>query len=201
MPSEVPAAVLFDLDGTLVDTEPHWWRATATVARGLGVDLGPDDEPDVLGRTVEHTAAHLLSRAPRDHDAGDTGDALTRAFAGELAHSFDVMPGATPLLRELTAARIPTALVTASPRSIAALVLPRLGHRFDEVVAAEDTRRGKPHPDPYLEAARRLGAHPSRCVALEDSPAGVTAASTAGCHVVVVTRTGLPTLREIRSIA
>ncbi|MFD2349724.1 HAD family hydrolase [Nonomuraea ferruginea] len=111
------------------------------------------------------------------------------------------MPGATPLLRELTAARIPTALVTASPRSIAALVLPRLGHRFDEVVAAEDTRRGKPHPDPYLEAARRLGAHPSRCVALEDSPAGVTAASTAGCHVVVVTRTGLPTLREIRSIA
>ncbi|MFD2349725.1 hypothetical protein ACFSTC_10645 [Nonomuraea ferruginea] len=60
----MPAAVLFDLDGTLVDTEPHWWRATATVARGLGVDLGPDDEPDVLGRTVEHTAAHLLSRAP-----------------------------------------------------------------------------------------------------------------------------------------
>ncbi|MDA0638747.1 HAD family hydrolase, partial [Nonomuraea sp. MCN248] len=148
------------------------------------------------------TAAHLLARAPGGHAAlpGDTGDALTRAFAGELAHSFDVMPGATPLLRELAAARIPTALVTASPRSIAALVLPRLGHRFDEVVAAEDTRRGKPHPDPYLEAARRLGARPSRCVVLEDSPAGVTAATAAGCHVLVVTRTGLPTLREIRSI-
>jgi HAD superfamily hydrolase (TIGR01509 family) len=200
MEAEGPEAVLFDLDGTLVDTEPHWWRATAGVARGLGVRLGPDDEPHVLGRTIEHTAAHLLSRSPAPGPCREEALAgrLTRAFAVELERSFDVMPGAAPLLRELAAAGIPTALVTASPRSIAALVLPRLGHRFDEVVAAEDTRRGKPDPEPYLEAARRLGARPSCCVVLEDSPAGVTAATAAGCHVMVVTRAGLPTLRQIR---
>ncbi|MET8004304.1 HAD family hydrolase [Nonomuraea glycinis] len=207
--------MLFDLDGTLVDSEPHWWQATVSVARTLGVELGPADTPHVLGRTVEDTAAHLLAAArsadpappPRLPERAATAqpDAdlirlLTESFARRVEQGVELIPGATDLLRELGAAHLPTALVSASPRSIVDLVLPRLGHRFAQVVAAEDTTRGKPYPDPYLEAARRLGADPSHCVAIEDSPTGVTAATSAGCRVLVVhPKHGLPTLRDIRA--
>ncbi|MFD0471321.1 HAD-IA family hydrolase [Nonomuraea thailandensis] len=78
-------------------------------------------------------------------------------------------------------------------------MLPRLGHTFDLVIANEDTERGKPWPDPYLEAARRLGAEPSRCVAIEDSPAGIAAARAAGCRVMVASpEKGLPSVRAVR---
>ncbi|NUO97622.1 MAG: HAD family phosphatase, partial [Nonomuraea sp.] len=74
---------------------------------------------------------------------------------------------------------------------------PRLGHTFDLVIADGDTARGKPHPDPYLEAARRLRVTPARCVAVEDSPAGVAAATAAGCRVLVVEPgRGLAPVRE-----
>lgn len=207
-------AVLFDMDGTLVDSEPLWWEATVSVARTLGVELGPDDTPHVHGRTIEDTAAHLLTAAQpadpappprlleRSATARPTTDLirlLTESFAQRVEQGVELMPGATDLLRELGAAHLPTALVSASPRSIVDLVLPRLGHSFAHVVAAEDTTRGKPYPDPYLEAARRLGADPGRCVAIEDSPTGVTAATSAGCRVLVVhPEHGLPTLRDIR---
>jgi len=213
--------VLFDLDGTLVDSEPHWWQATVSVARTLGVELGPADTPHVLGRTVEDTAAHLLSahhsvqaaepgshpttrrsaqpNTPGSRSTADLIHLLTESFAQRVEQGVELIPGATALLHELAAARLPTALVSASPRSIVDLVLPRLGHRFAQVVAAEDTTRGKPYPDPYLEAARRLRADPSHCVAIEDSPTGVTAATSAGCRVLVVhPQHGLPTLRDIR---
>lgn len=208
VPPAGPQAVLFDLDGTLVDTEPHWWRATGAVARVLGVELGPADEPHVLGRTAEDTAAHLLSRASGPFTSsleGTPGGAavardLIAGYARRLRRGVEVMPGALTLLGELAAARIPTALVTASPRGVVALVLPRLGHPFDQVIAAGDTPRGKPYPDPYLEAARRLGADPRRCVAVEDSPAGIAAATAAGCRVLAVTpEHGLPSLSQIRA--
>ncbi|WP_214325651.1 HAD family hydrolase [Nonomuraea sediminis] len=225
MRSDVPQAVLFDMDGTLVDTEGLWWSATASVAGSLGVLLTPDDTPHVLGRTVEDTAAHLLSVRQAPLPEGDTGDAspapgrrdgvrrrsapqhgdqptvarlLTEAFADHIRQGVRVMPGARELLRELTEARIPTALVSASPRSIVDLVMPRLGHAFDLVVAAEDTACGKPYPDPYLKAARQLGVDPKLCVAIEDSPTGVAAATAAGCRVVVVDpAAGLPALRAM----
>ncbi|MER6950095.1 HAD family phosphatase [Nonomuraea sp. NPDC000554] len=239
MPSDPPQAVLFDLDGTLIDTETLWWEATAAVAASLGLSLGPDDVPHVLGRTVEDVAAHLIAAragttATRPHPAqadaarpdpaqadaarplpvradaaclllprADTVAArLTDGFAQRVAAGFDLIPGALPLLRGLAAAAVPTALVTASPRAIADLVLPRLGHRFDQIVTAEDTPRGKPHPDPYLEAARRLAVLPERCVAIEDSPTGIAAATAAGCRVLVVDpHSGLPELREIGKLA
>ncbi|GAA2319591.1 HAD family phosphatase [Nonomuraea roseoviolacea subsp. roseoviolacea] len=198
-------AVLFDMDGTLVDTEGLWWEATAEVAASLGRALGSADVPYVLGRTVEDTAAYLVpaagdaapgTAAARDAAPGpatadrETVDAvagrLTEAFADRIRQGVCVVRGATELLRALTAQAVPTALVSASPRSIVELVLPSLDHRFAVVVAAEDSPRGKPHPDPYLEAARLLEADPRRCVAVEDSPTGIAAATAAGCHVLVV---------------
>jgi HAD superfamily hydrolase (TIGR01509 family) len=190
-------AVLFDMDGTLVDTEGLWWRATVAVAGSLGVELGPADVPYVHGRMVADVAAHLLSGA-EGGDPGEVGRRLTDAFAELVGAGAEPTPGARDLLAGLAALGVPTALVTASPRSVVELVLPRLGHRFDHVVTAEDTARGKPCPDPYLEAARRLAVDPRRCAAIEDSPTGIAAATAAGCHVIVVDPvSGLPGLQAM----
>ncbi|MEU8362256.1 HAD family phosphatase [Nonomuraea sp. NPDC048882] len=183
-----PDAVLLDMDGTLVDTEGLWWQAVAAVA---GRPLTEADTPYVHGRTIEDVARHLGEPAL-------TGR-LTEAFGERVSRDLTVVAGAAELLSGLAAAAIPTALVSASPRSIVELVLPRLGHAFDLVIADEDTPRGKPWPDPYLEAARRLGTVPSRCVAVEDSPAGIAAASAAGCLVLVAgPENGLPSLDRLR---
>ncbi|WAH96732.1 HAD family hydrolase [Arthrobacter sp. MMS18-M83] len=188
----MPAAVLFDMDGTLVDTERLWWDAVAEVAFGLGRTLGPEDGPDILGRPSGHTATHLLATMPSAGapSAEELSVRLDEAFTELVAQEVVPRPGAVDLLRLLAAERIPTAIVSASPRRVVELVRDRLGRElFTLVVAVEDTPASKPAPDPYLEAARLLGAEPADCVVVEDSPVGLAAAEAAGCPVVVVPST------------
>ncbi|MEV4548125.1 HAD family hydrolase [Nonomuraea wenchangensis] len=196
-----PEAVLLDLDGTLVDTEGAWWRAVAGVAAAsLGRRLEEADVPHVRGRTAADAAAHLLPAAASGAAVAALAERLVDAFAERLARDgVPVLPGARELLADLAAASIPTALVSASPRRVVELVLPCLRHPFHLVVADGETARGKPYPDPYLEAARRLGAAPERCVAVEDSPAGVAAATAARCRVLVTGPAGPPSLARIRA--
>jgi HAD superfamily hydrolase (TIGR01509 family) len=126
----------------------------------------------------------------RDRPVADVEAMLTRAFDTRLRNGVTVFPGVIALLRDLRVAGIPTALVSASPRSIVDLVLETVGaHRFRLTVAAEDSERNKPSPDPYLTAAALLGVEASRCVAVEDSPTGLAAARAAGCAVVLVGET------------
>jgi HAD superfamily hydrolase (TIGR01509 family) len=194
------------MDGTIVDTEGMWWQAVSEVALRLGGTLTSEDEPDVLGRPVEHAATHLLRRTrglvekSRGRHRGqlDTPDPggyapaaveamLTRAFTARIGRGVTILPGAIALLEGLRAAAIPTALVSASPRSIVDMVLETIGaHRFNLTVAAEDSARNKPSPDPYLTAAALLGVDSTRGVASEDSPTGLAAARAAGCAVVLV---------------
>ncbi|WP_338784061.1 HAD-IA family hydrolase [Streptomyces sp. DG1A-41] len=175
-------AVLFDMDGTLVDTERLWWEAVEQVA---GRALTEADQPAVLGRPVEHTAAWLAAATGRP--ATELAAALHREFTDRVHTGIVPRPGALGLLDALARDGIPTALVTASPRAVADTVLAALGtHRFAVSVTADDTEYTKPAPDPYLAACHALAADPARCVAVEDTQTGVTSAEAAGCAVLAV---------------
>ncbi|MFD4018322.1 HAD family hydrolase [Streptomyces sindenensis] len=189
MSAPAPAAVLFDMDGTLVDTEVLWWETAHEVAAGLGHRLTDADAPEVVGRAVADTAAHLIAVT------GGTADGLP-AVAAELTGSFrrkvdagaPQRPGAAALLAALERHRVPFALVSASPRSVVdAVVAGALAEAaFAFTLSADDTVRTKPHPDPYLAAATRFGVPAAACVAVEDSPDGTASAHAAGCAVLVV---------------
>ncbi|MFD0270824.1 HAD family hydrolase [Streptomyces sp. NPDC127106] len=181
------AAVLFDMDGTLVDTEVLWWEVTAQVAAGLGHALGDADAPEVVGRAVEDTAAHLVRVAgggDPDRVAADLGEGFFRRVTA----GAPLRPGAGRLLSELAAEGVPFALVSASPRAVVDSVVAGAlaGVPFAFTLSADDTPRTKPHPEPYRAAAARLGAAPRACVAVEDSPDGAASAEAAGCGVLVV---------------
>lgn len=188
--TQLPAAVLFDIDGTLVDTEPLWARAVAEVCADFGYALSPDDTPEVLGQPSTHTAAHLLPQlGPKAAVLGVAGLARSyeSRFAEFVSEGATVRPGVPELLVALAAAQIPAMIVSASSRHVISLVRDALGaHLFVGVVGLEDTVHSKPAPDPYLAAAERLGVAITDCLIVEDSPVGVAAAEATGAPVLVV---------------
>jgi HAD superfamily hydrolase (TIGR01509 family) len=184
-------AILFDLDGTLVDSERESAEAMArALQRGLGLAVAPEHREFVVGHSWNEIHA-LLRR--------DLGPALSWSLAELIARSaalraeviaeqgMTIMPGAIDAVRRL-GARWPKALVTGSSRVEAAQALRVIGceAEFPIVFAAEDYARGKPEPDGYLAAAARLGVAPGACVVLEDSAPGIAAGRAAGMTVVAV---------------
>jgi HAD superfamily hydrolase (TIGR01509 family) len=179
--------VLFDMDGLLVDTEPLWFETETDVMARLGAPWSTDDQEHLLGGSMEYTVAYLLSKAtvpaqPREVARWMLEGMLARAAQGRIA----VRPGARDLVTRVAAAGIPYALVTSSEREFADAVLKGTALPFPVTVTADDVDKTKPAPDPYLHAARLLGAAPAQCVALEDSLNGATSATLAGCKVIAV---------------
>lgn len=180
-------AVLFDMDGLLVDTEPIWLQVETEVMARLGGDWAPADQAQLVGGSLQTTLDYLLGKAtrpvPRDVLARWMLDGMVSRLA---ASSVTLRPGAADLLAEVRAAEVPYGLVTSSERVIMEAVFATTGLWFPLTVCAEDVTRIKPDPEPYLLATKLLDADPARCVVLEDSPNGVAAAEAAGCQVVAV---------------
>jgi len=202
------AAVLFDMDGLLVDTEPLWFETETEVMARLGAPWTEEDQERLLGGSMERTVGYLLAKAARPAPPAEVArwmmdGMLSRAAEGRVA----VRPGARELLAEVAAAEIPYALVTSSQRLFADAVIAGTGFRFPVIITGDDVGRTKPDPEPYLLAAKLLDAYPENCVALEDSPNGVASATSAGCRVIAVPsllpippapgRLVVPSLREV----
>lgn len=180
-------AVLLDMDGTLVDTEGFWWEAETEVFAELGHALKDEWREVVVGGPMARSAGFLIEATEADISLEELTVRLNAGFVERLRCGVPLMPGARRLLTELSAHRVPTALVSASHRTVVDEMLVSLGpEHFGLTVAGDELTRTKPHPDPYLTAAERLGAEPARCVVLEDTVTGVAAAEAAGCQVVAV---------------
>lgn len=180
-------AVLWDLDGTLVDTEPSWMEAERDIVEAFGASWSEEHARALIGNDLRTSAAYLKAHAAIDRDIDEIVDWLVSEMVGKVRGGVDWRPGARDLLAELRMADIPTALVTMSYRPLAAAVLDQLPPgSFLATVTGDEVVRGKPHPAPYLEAARRLGVDPESCVVIEDSPTGMASGIAAGCHVVGV---------------
>src|SRR5262249_48333054 len=186
-------AVLFDMDGLLVDSEPLWFEAERSVMARLGGPWTEADQQQLMGGTLTHTVGYMRARALRPAAPELIGAGRRDPLAALIAErGVPLMAGAAELLAELGAAGIPRALVTSAQRRIMDAVLASTGLAFAITVCAEDVRRSKPDPEPYLRAAALLGAAPGGCVVLEDSPRGIASAQAAGCPVLAVPSMPLP---------
>lgn len=154
-------AVLLDMDGTLVDTEGFWWDAEVEVFKALGHVLDETWRDVVVGGPMTRSATFLIEATGAAITLAELTVLLNDTFEDRIGRGVPLMPGATRLLTELAAHEVPTALVSASHRRIIDRVLASLGPEyFALTVAGDEVPRTKPHPDPYLLAARGLGADP-----------------------------------------
>ena len=187
--SRLPAAVLFDMDGLLVDTERTWFAVETEMMAALGGPWGHEHQVALLGGELGRSAQYMLDLSGRkDVSAEDVAQQLLDDMVVHLRRGpVDWMPGAQRLLAEVEQAGLPRALVSSSARVIVEAVLDAVGREhFDVTVSGDDVTRTKPHAEPYLRAAELLGVDVRSCVAFEDSPPGATSARAAGCVTIVV---------------
>jgi HAD superfamily hydrolase (TIGR01509 family) len=187
MSSTLPAAVLWDMDGTLVDTEPDWIRCERELVDTHGGTWTTEDSLSLVGLDLLTAAGHIRGRAGVPMTAEQIVDWMVDWMVERVNRTVTWQPGTRELLHMLGEAGIPCALVTMSYRRLADAVVSRLpASSFGAVVTGDEVRRGKPHPEPYQTAAARLGVEPSDCVVLEDTSTGAAAGLAAGCRVFVV---------------
>jgi HAD superfamily hydrolase (TIGR01509 family) len=186
--STMTAAVLFDMDGLLIDSEPLWLAAETAVMRRLdGEPWTAADQQELLGGSLEKTVRYLRAKAAKPQPPAVVADWLMSEMTDLVRREgVPMRPGAAGLIAAVRAAGLPHALVTSSERDFMDTVLASTGLAFDVTVCAADVTRTKPDPEPYLLAAKLLGAEPESCVVLEDSPNGIAAAEAAGCQVIAV---------------
>jgi HAD superfamily hydrolase (TIGR01509 family) len=195
-------AVVFDMDGLLLDTETLARRALQLAGGELGIDVPDSFSQLMIGLPAEECRSLLIDRCGPTVSADRFFAASARRLEAQIDEGLlRIKPGAVELLAMLDEAKAPRAVATSSARAKALHHLQATGidARFDEIVTRDDVRRGKPHPDLFLCAARRLGVAPGRCVALEDSYNGVRAAHAAGMPVIMVPDL-LPPTDEMRRL-
>jgi HAD superfamily hydrolase (TIGR01509 family) len=189
----LPAAVLWDMDGTIIDSEPYWLASESEFAASYDSSWGHDDGLGVIGMSLYESSKILKERVGSPLEPQQIIDQITDGVLSQLEREIPWRPGARELLQLLKANNVKTALVTGSMHRMAQKVSEQIGFiAFDVIVGGDDVLNGKPHPDSYLLAAQMLGVEATDCVAFEDSLTGITAAEAAGTKAV-----GIPHIVDI----
>lgn len=183
------AAVLWDMDGTLVGTEELWMAAEIATMTAFGGHWDAQDQAVAIGGPLDRVVRYMADRV--GHPEAEVGRRLT----DEIEHlmrteAIPWMPGARELHEALATAGVPQALVSNSWRELMDAALAELATSFEVIIAGDELARSKPDPLPYLMACERLGAEPTATVVIEDSPTGVAAGLAAGCAVLGVPHFG-----------
>lgn len=183
----LPGAVLWDMDGTLVDTEPYWIAAEFELAARHGGVWSQEHALNLVGNDLLESGRYIRTHMGIDLSPAAIVEELLDGVVARVRQDIPWRPGARELLAQLNDAAVPCALVTMSYRRLVEPVLERLsGAGFAAVVTGDSVDRGKPHPEPYLRAAELLGVSPHACIAIEDSDTGAASAVQAGCTVLCV---------------
>lgn len=186
-PVEIPAAVLWDMDGTLVDTEPYWIEVEFELAATYGAPWSREHALNLVGNDLLESGRYIRAHMGIDLDPAQIVELLLDGVVERVERRVPWRPGALDLLASLADADVPCALVTMSYERFVAPILTELPpSTFAVVVTGDAVSQGKPHPEPYLKAAAGLGVDPNDCLAIEDSETGTRSAVAAGCAVLVV---------------
>jgi HAD superfamily hydrolase (TIGR01509 family) len=187
MTGELPAAVLWDMDGTLVDTEPYWIAAEHALVEEHGGLWTDEHAHQLVGHDLMDSAEYIRAHSPIELTPVEIVHRLLASVVARVRVQVPWRPGARELLESLVAQGVPCALVTMSWESLATAVVSDLpSGSFAAVVTGDVVHHGKPHPEPYLAAARLLGVCPAACIAIEDSGPGVASAVAAGIPTIAV---------------
>ena len=186
-------AVVFDLDGVLVDSEPVWEEVRREVVVAHGGHWPPDAQDRMMGMSTAEWSAYLVTDLGVRLSPSRVAEVVVSAMAERYRSHLPLLPGAVDAVR-LMGSRFTLGLASSSPRSLIAVVLDASGLRasFAAVRSTEEEARGKPAPDVYLTVARLLGVDPVSCAAVEDSSNGLRSAAAAGLTVIAVPRPEYP---------
>ncbi len=180
-------AVLWDMDGTLVDTEPYWIATEFAMAEKYGAPWSQAHAMELVGSDLVESARYIKRVMGLDASPEDIVEELLDGVVARVEREVPWRPGAVELLAGLNDDGVRCGLVTMSYQRFVAPILAQLPpETFRVVVTGDQVARGKPHPEPYLTAAAALGVDPEGCVAIEDSNTGAKSAEQAGCLVLVV---------------
>ena len=182
-------AVIFDMDGLLIDSEPLWRIAETRAMNAVGVPMVEDDGFKTMGLRTDEVVEYWFARHPwKSPSRAEVGGAITGNVIALIEERGEALPGAIEAVQEVAAAGYRVGLASSSSMDIIEAVLQRIGLRdaFEALQSAEHEPYGKPHPAVYIECARSLGVVPANCLALEDSPAGVLAAKAAKMRCIAV---------------
>ena len=181
------AAVLWDMDGTLVDTEPYWIESEFEIIEEHGGTWSHQHAMNLVGNDLLDSGRYIHEHSGIDLQPAEIVEELLDRVMSRVGRTVPWRPGARELLEQLRSRGVRCALVTMSYRRFVVPILATLpGDTFEVVVTGDTVSQGKPHPEPYLKAAARLGVDPADTVAIEDSNTGARSAESAGCTVLVV---------------
>ena len=182
-----PAAVLWDMDGTLVDTEPYWVESEFELIEQHGGTWSHQHAMNLVGNDLLESGRYIREHSGIGLEPAEIVEQLLDRVVARVSQEVPWRPGALELLHDLRARGIRCALVTMSYRRFVAPILETLPENtFEVVVTGDAVTQGKPHPEPYRKAAAVLGVDPRDTIAIEDSNTGARSAEAAGCTVLVV---------------